>query len=781
MSECHYTIKDPDKAYLTNNLLLPKTRINVSVIKAALTFTLNDEVPIVDETTHEVIGTRAKLLRLWDETTTHMIVPRNFLPPEQYPEFGCEFVAIPPPMFEQVRIDDHITLRDDEQRAAYRALLSNYNGTLHVSCGKGKTILALKAAATIKVPTIIVVNTTALLEQWKEEIGRHLGVRSVGVLQGQTQDWEGHPIVLAMVHTLSNRRWPMALRQRFGLAIYDECFPAGTLVGKVPIQKIQPGDTVPSCSPDGQVLAKRVVRVIRNRVSTLVRIRAGQRSIVCTPNHPFLTKAGWTKAEDLTGGSVVLGITGTPEPKGAIVDHSQSCGGPLQGMWSPDLEIRKGRSGAGEKERSVLLKEMRQDAVRSGKLQADGENQSKVRLSQDEEEQPHEKSRSTGKSQRLPESNGVGAPSTRRERETSPDCPATPSAGTEVAHGSGGGYAAREAEPHCQSLQTGHREPALKIGDRSGRSLSPVVGCEESRPEEGEVLSWIRVDCVEVLEPGSDGTFGGVCPDGLVYNLEVEDPHTYLANGFVVHNCHHMSAPVFVLSADLFFGRRFSLTATASRTDGLEVIYQYHLGKVIHCNLTQELVPTTVFHFLKWAIPPEHRKLVVDRNDDVNIPRVRTYLGRLEWRNNLIYAHLAQDLQEGRQILVLSHSVSQVEMLHNYLSGAGAGMITGLTLQENRMPILRNSNPVFGTFQLAREGLNKPTLDTLYVVTPFNNANDVQQAWGRIQRRSEGKKDPLVRVFEDGAFTCCVRSCSGLRSVLRKFNYPYERVTWERT
>ena len=47
--------------------------------------------------------------------------------------------------------------------------------------------------------------------------------------------------------------------------------------------------------------------------------------------------------------------------------------------------------------------------------------------------------------------------------------------------------------------------------------------------------------CVEVLEPGGDGRFGGVCPDGLVYNLEVEGTHTYTAAGVVVHNCHELS------------------------------------------------------------------------------------------------------------------------------------------------------------------------------------------------------------------------------------------------
>lgn len=45
------------------------------------------------------------------------------------------------------------------------------------------------------------------------------------------------------------------------------------------------------------------------------------------------------------------------------------------------------------------------------------------------------------------------------------------------------------------------------------------------------------VDRVEVLELGVDGEFGGLCSGGDVFNLEVEDTHTYLVEGFVTHNC----------------------------------------------------------------------------------------------------------------------------------------------------------------------------------------------------------------------------------------------------
>lgn len=61
------------------------------------------------------------------------------------------------------------------------------------------------------------------------------------------------------------------------------------------------------------------------------------------------------------------------------------------------------------------------------------------------------------------------------------------------------------------------------------------------------ILTVVQVTHVETLKPGKDGTYGGACPNGHVYNFEVEDTHTYLVEGgLVVHNCHHISAPTYL-------------------------------------------------------------------------------------------------------------------------------------------------------------------------------------------------------------------------------------------
>ena len=459
-----YPVRHPDKAYVTNNLLLPRRFVNESVIKAALTFIHGEEL-IVDEA-GEVIGSRPRPLYLWDETATHLIVPREFLHFGDRLNFDFEFVHEEPGAYPTIKVKDRIELRDSAQKEAFNALLRFHSGTLNLSCGKGKTILALKLIAHEKVPALIVVNTTALLEQWKERIKDFLGVEA-GIMQADTRDWEGRDVVVGMVHTLSNLRPTLSLefQRKFGLVFYDEG--------------------------------------------------------------------------------------------------------------------------------------------------------------------------------------------------------------------------------------------------------------------------------------------------------------------------HHMSAPVFVKSADMCLGRRFSLTATADRTDGLEAIYQYHLGRVIYSDLTQDLVPDTIFRRMKWSLPEWDNKRVTDSSGMISMPRVRSYLGKVTWRNHVISGDIRKDLSAGRQILVLSHSVDHVTVLAGLAEelGKNVGVITGKTDQQERLGILKKCNPVIGTFQLAREGLDKPSLDTLYVTTPFSNSNDLQQSWGRIQRVAEGKQHPLVRVYEDLAFECCRKACNNLRGFLRRLSYPFKTTS----
>lgn len=240
---------------------------------------------------------------------------------------------------------------------------------------------------------------------------------------------------------------------------------------------------------------------------------------------------------------------------------------------------------------------------------------------------------------------------------------------------------------------------------------------------------------------------------------------------------HHLSAPWFIRTADLFYGERYSLTATPNRLDGLEKMYQYHLGPIIYKDLVQELEAAFTFYLLGWSATPEQRQDTKDSNNQSHHKKLCIVLGQHEPRNSFINEKIRLDMEAGRQVLVLSHSVEGIERLYQMSKYSTAGLITGKhTKAEDRIPILQRSNPVYGTFDLAREALNKKALDTLHITTLFKSPNDLQQSVGRILRALHGKKPPEVRAYVDPTFSMSVRQSTTLQTYVRALGYPHEMI-----
>jgi superfamily II DNA or RNA helicase len=244
---------------------------------------------------------------------------------------------------------------------------------------------------------------------------------------------------------------------------------------------------------------------------------------------------------------------------------------------------------------------------------------------------------------------------------------------------------------------------------------------------------------------------------------------------------HHLSAPVFSRTAPLFYGQRHGLTATTDREDGLEPIYQYHIGQVYHRNLVQDLTPRIYFQHCPVKVnlqDPDVRKEVFDKKGMLNIPKLRTYLGTLPECNEFIAEKLRQPLAAGRKILALSHSVDQLRVLNEMFEDSG--LCTGRERPEDRIETLRTKQLTFGTLQLVAEALDEDTLDTLFFLTPFGSAaverggaNTLQQGMGRIQRHKEGKKTPVVIIIDHIFVPKFHRMCTRLKKQIK--NWPEDQ------
>ena len=260
--------------------------------------------------------------------------------------------------------------------------------------------------------------------------------------------------------------------------------------------------------------------------------------------------------------------------------------------------------------------------------------------------------------------------------------------------------------------------------------------------------------------------------------------HTQLPAGFdryfgavYYDETHHLSAPVFSRTAPLFYGQRHGLTATTDRDDGLEPIYQYHIGQVYHRNLVQDLKPRIYFQHCDVKVDLQDkdvRKEVFDKKGMLNIPKLRTYVGQLPECNEFIAEKLRAPLAAGRKILALSHSVDQLRLLNEMFEDSG--LCTGREKPEARIATLRVKQLTFGTLQLVAEALDEAALDTLFFLTPFGSAaverggaNTLQQGMGRIQRHQEGKSTPVVIVIDHIYVPKFHRMCTRLKKQIRQW------------
>ena len=107
-------------------------------------------------------------------------------------------------------------------RKTIRALEVKQGGVMSLYCGFGKTTCSLAISCHFKKKTIILVHTTALLEQWKERIEQFVTNSSVGVLQRDRVDVSGRTHVIALMQSVSRRNYPRELLDSFGLMIVDE-------------------------------------------------------------------------------------------------------------------------------------------------------------------------------------------------------------------------------------------------------------------------------------------------------------------------------------------------------------------------------------------------------------------------------------------------------------------------------------------------------------------------------------------------------------------------------
>ncbi len=317
---------------------------------------------------------------------------------------------------------------------------------------------------------------------------------------------------------------------------------------------------------------------------------------------------------------------------------------------------------------------------------------------------------------------------------------------------------------------------------RCRRSIPSQSRDKAKRHSEGSIFAWSRVVNVEVLKPGGDGEFEKVCPTGKVYDLEVEKTHTYIANGMVVHNCHHAPAMTFMRVLEHIPARvRLGLTATPKREDGLGRIVDWCFGE----RLIE--VPTAELLALGYLMRPTLEVIATgfsfesDQKDKFRrAALIGKALERDKQRLHFIASVMAHHARGDQTCLVIANRKKYCRELGRLMwtHGVPALVVTSDTLKPSRKRIMHEFRQgkvkMLIATSLANEGLDAPHLSRVCFAWPDKAEGWTDQRVGRLMRLFP--KDPRLIDFVDVRVPELVRRYRGRARVYKRFglNPPKE-------
>lgn len=234
----------------------------------------------------------------------------------------------------------------------------------------------------------------------------------------------------------------------------------------------------------------------------------------------------------------------------------------------------------------------------------------------------------------------------------------------------------------------------------------------------------------------------------------------------IVDECHRCSGTptamtqFFKVLNNLAARHKIGLSATVHRADGMIQATYALLGHIVY-TVPVEAVGDKI---MKVGILPvgtgvEISKACLNTDGTLNYTKLITYLTENMNREKVIVNTIK--LNEGKSCLILSDRLGHLEHLMSWLPAQmkkDAVMVSGKMTsksgkvqREKAIEDMRTGKKkyLFATYSLAKEGLDIPRLERLFLTTPQKDYVVVTQSIGRIARTFEGKADPIAYDFVD--------------------------------
>ena len=234
----------------------------------------------------------------------------------------------------------------------------------------------------------------------------------------------------------------------------------------------------------------------------------------------------------------------------------------------------------------------------------------------------------------------------------------------------------------------------------------------------------------------------------------------------IVDECHRVAGTPTQMSMfakvlnSLSARHKFGLSATVHRADGMIQATFALLGDVVY-TVPDEAVADKVMQVgikpIVTGVKISYECLNTDGT--LNYAKLINYLCEDTYRCTVIRNYIIRD--SDKSCLILSDRLEHLETLMNLLPPhlrGDAVMISGKMTskmgkaeREQALEDMRRGEKkyLFATYSLAKEGLDIPCLERLFLATPQKDYAVITQSIGRIARTCEGKADPICYDFVD--------------------------------
>lgn len=236
----------------------------------------------------------------------------------------------------------------------------------------------------------------------------------------------------------------------------------------------------------------------------------------------------------------------------------------------------------------------------------------------------------------------------------------------------------------------------------------------------------------------------------------------------IVDECHHVAGTPTAVTQfskvlnNLAARHKYGLSATVHRADGLIQATYAMLGNIIY-EVPEEAVAGKI---RKVAVLPKGTGTAItpeclNYDGTVIYAKLIDHLTQDARRNGIIRQDIVDEYQGGHSCLVLSERLDHLNALMASLPPEvrrEAALVSGkMTTKKGKVDRQRaiedmqsgRKRILFATYALAKEGLDIPRLDRLFLATPQKDFAVITQSIGRIARDFPSKGEPICFDYVD--------------------------------